>query len=97
VAGHGPAHGKLGQIMLIRLANVGQMLHPLHLHGYHFTVVSQDGSPVRRPYSADTLVVAPGEAYDVMVHAVHAGVWAFHCHILSHVEGPQGCSGWPPP
>ena len=83
---------RLGQDVLIRLANVGQMLHPIHLHGFHFTVVAQDGARVR-PYQADTLVVAPGETYDVLVHATEMGVWALHCHILSHVEGPQGMYG----
>jgi FtsP/CotA-like multicopper oxidase with cupredoxin domain len=38
-------------------------------------------------------VVAPGETYDVLVKATHPGVWALHCHILSHVEGPQGMYG----
>ncbi len=88
-----PLLAKVGQTMLIRLANVGQMLHPLHLHGYHFTVIAQDGAAMRRPYSADTLVVAPGETYDVLVRTTHPGVWALHCHILSHVEGPQGMFG----
>jgi len=88
-----PLTATLGQTVLIRLANVGQMLHPLHLHGYHFTVIAQDGASVGRPYSADTLVIAPGETYDVIVRATHPGVWAFHCHILSHVEGPQGMFG----
>jgi FtsP/CotA-like multicopper oxidase with cupredoxin domain len=91
--GTAPLVAKLGQTVLVRLANVGQMLHPMHLHGYHFTVIAQDGAAVRRPYSVDTLVVAPGETYDVIVHARYAGVWAFHCHILSHVEGPQGMFG----
>ncbi len=88
-----PLSAKLGQTVLIRLANVGNMLHPLHLHGYHFTVLAQDGAGVARPYSADTIVVAPGETYDVLVHATEPGVWALHCHILSHVEGPQGMFG----
>jgi FtsP/CotA-like multicopper oxidase with cupredoxin domain len=88
-----PMTATLGQIVLIRLANVGQMLHPLHMHGYHFTVVAQDGAPVQQPYSVDTLVIAPGETYDVLVQATNSGVWAFHCHILSHVEGPQGMFG----
>jgi FtsP/CotA-like multicopper oxidase with cupredoxin domain len=88
-----PLAARLGQTVLIRLANVGQLLHPLHLHGYHFTVIAEDGAPVRPPYRADTLVVAPGETYDVIVHATHPGVWALHCHILSHVEGPQGMFG----
>ncbi|MGH2554608.1 MAG: multicopper oxidase family protein, partial [Actinomycetota bacterium] len=70
---------KLGQKVLLRLANVGQMLHPLHLHGYHFTVVARDGSPARKPYQADTLVVAPGETYEVLVRATEPGIWALHC------------------
>jgi FtsP/CotA-like multicopper oxidase with cupredoxin domain len=88
-----PLTAKDGQTVLLRLANVGQMLHPLHLHGYHFTVVGRDGSPSRRPYQADTLVVAPGETYEVLVKATEPGVWALHCHILSHVEGPEGMFG----
>jgi manganese oxidase len=51
------------------------------------------GRPVARPYEADTVVVAPGETFDVLVHTIYPGVWAFHCHILSHVEGPQGMFG----
>jgi FtsP/CotA-like multicopper oxidase with cupredoxin domain len=88
-----PLPAKRGQTVLLRLANVGQMLHPLHLHGYHFTVVARDGSPTRKPYQADTLVVAPGETYEVLVRATEPGVWALHCHILSHVEGPEGMFG----
>ena len=88
-----PLTAHLGDRVLIRLMNAGQMLHPMHLHGYHFTVVAQDGSTLRHPYKADTLVIAPGERYDVMVKADIPGVWAFHCHILSHVEGPQGMFG----
>jgi uncharacterized cupredoxin-like copper-binding protein len=88
-----PLTAHLGDRVLIRLSNMGQMLHPMHLHGYHFQVLAQDGFPLRQPYNADTLVIAPGETFDVMVHANHLGVWAFHCHILSHVEGPQGMFG----
>jgi FtsP/CotA-like multicopper oxidase with cupredoxin domain len=82
-----------GDWVLIHMANDGSMLHPMHLHGYHFEVVAQDGFPLREPYMADTLVVAPGQRFDVLVHAVHPGTWAFHCHILPHVEGPQGMFG----
>ncbi len=88
-----PLTAHLGDRVLIRLSNMGNMLHPMHLHGYHFQVLAQDGSPLEQPYDADTLVIAPGETYDVLVHATHLGVWAFHCHILSHVEGPQGMFG----
>jgi manganese oxidase len=88
-----PLTAKLGQDVLIRLANIGSMLHPFHLHGYHFTVAGQDGFELAQPYSVDTLVIAPGERFDVMVKADNPGAWAFHCHILSHVEGPEGMFG----
>jgi FtsP/CotA-like multicopper oxidase with cupredoxin domain len=90
-----PILAKRGDWVLIHMANDGEMLHPMHLHGVHFEIVGEDGfplSPVNR-YMADTLVVAPGSRFDILVHATNPGVWAFHCHILSHVEGPQGMFG----
>jgi FtsP/CotA-like multicopper oxidase with cupredoxin domain len=84
-----------GDTVLIHLANDGAMIHPMHLHGYHFQVVAEDGfvlPPSRRSW-ADTLMIAPGQRFDVLVEADHPGVWAYHCHILPHVEGPQGMFG----
>jgi FtsP/CotA-like multicopper oxidase with cupredoxin domain len=88
-----PIVAHLGDVVHIRVANMGEMIHPLHLHGYHFTVLEQDGQALASPYVVDTLMVAPGQTYDLEVHATQPGVWAFHCHILSHVEGPQGMFG----
>ena len=31
--------------------------------------------------------------YDVLIEAKTLGVWAFHCHILPHAEGPSGMFG----
>ena len=90
-----PLTAARGDWVLIHLANDGELLHPMHLHGFHFLVVGLDGfplSPANR-YMADTLVVAPGSRYDIMVKADQSGAWAFHCHILSHVEGPEGMFG----
>jgi FtsP/CotA-like multicopper oxidase with cupredoxin domain len=90
-----PLTAERGDWVLIHLANDGELLHPMHLHGFHFLVVGVDGFPLSRAnrYLADTLVVAPGSRYDIMVKADHPGTWAFHCHILSHVEGPEGMFG----
>ena len=41
----------------------------------------------------DTLGVNPGERYDAIIEADRPGVWAFHCHILPHVEGLDGMFG----
>jgi manganese oxidase len=90
-----PLAATRGDWVLIHLANDGELLHPMHLHGYHFQVVGQDGSPLspQNRYLVDTLVVAPGTRYDILVKADQPGAWAFHCHILTHVEGSDGMFG----
>jgi FtsP/CotA-like multicopper oxidase with cupredoxin domain len=90
-----PIVASLGDTVLIHLANDGAQIHPMHLHGYHFEVVAQDGFVLGRQnrFMADTLMIAPGQRFDVIVHAIYPGAWAYHCHILPHVEGPQGMYG----
>jgi FtsP/CotA-like multicopper oxidase with cupredoxin domain len=88
-----PIVAKEGDTVLIHIANDGSMIHPMHLHGYHFEVVSKDGFPLDQTFLADTLMIAPGERFDVLVDARYPGTWAFHCHILPHVEGPAGMFG----
>lgn len=88
-----PIVAKPGQTVLLHLLNAGQQLHPMHLHGYHFQVLRQDGQPVAKPDVVDTLVVAPGQTFDVLIDAVHPGIWPFHCHILSHVDSSHGMFG----
>jgi FtsP/CotA-like multicopper oxidase with cupredoxin domain len=90
-----PIVATLGDDVLIHLSNDGAQIHPMHLHGYHFQVVAEDGFVLDRAnrYMADTLAVAPGQLFDILVHAKYPGVWAYHCHILPHVEGPHGMYG----
>jgi FtsP/CotA-like multicopper oxidase with cupredoxin domain len=90
-----PIVASKGDWVLVHLANDGSLLHPMHLHGFHFIVVGVDGFPLQPDdrYMVDTLVVAPGSRYDILVKAKYPGAWAFHCHILSHVEGPEGMFG----
>ena len=45
------------------------------------------------PYYADTLPVAPGERYTVLMHIDKPGTWVWHCHILNHVERDTGMFG----
>jgi FtsP/CotA-like multicopper oxidase with cupredoxin domain len=84
---------KLGEKVLIRYLNEGVMNHPMHLHGLPQLIIRKDGWPVNPPQLCDTVDVAPGNRYDVLVDATEAGAWAFHCHVLSHAEGPQGMFG----
>ena len=82
-----------GQTVRIRFMNEGMMIHPMHLHGMHMTVVAKDGWDQPAPWKCDTLNVAPGERWDVLVKANNPGTWAFHCHILPHAESEHGMFG----
>ena len=88
-----PIVANRGEKTLVRFMNEGLIIHPMHLHGHRMLVVAKDGNFLPAPYEADTLNVAPGERYDVIVTSIHPGVWAFHCHILTHAESDQGLHG----
>ncbi len=87
-----PIIAKLGQTLRIRYMNEGLLIHPMHLHGLPQQVISRDGWP-HPTFMCDTLNVAPGERWDVIVKCDTAGVWAFHCHILTHAESAHGMFG----
>jgi FtsP/CotA-like multicopper oxidase with cupredoxin domain len=82
-----------GQRLRIRYFNEGQIIHPMHLHGLPQRVIAKDGRPLAASYETDTVNVAPGERYDILVTAEAAGTWALHCHILSHAESKRGMHG----
>ena len=88
-----PIVAQLGETLRIRYFNEGLQMHPMHLHGMAQEVLAIDGYPVRDPYTADTIQVVPGQRVDVLVRATEPGAWAFHCHILNHVEGADGMFG----
>lgn len=75
-----------GDRVLIRLINMGSLIHPIHLHGHLFKIVSTDGNPVPEAaqLTKDTVAIAPGERYDIELVADNPGVWMVHCHIESH-------------
>ena len=99
INGHGfpavvPVLAAQGERVLVRFMNEGMMMHPWHSHGFAMDVVARDGIPLGSAgFRADTLGVNPGERWDAVITADRLGVWAFHCHILPHVEGPDGMFG----
>jgi FtsP/CotA-like multicopper oxidase with cupredoxin domain len=99
INGHGfpavvPVLAAVGERVRIRFMNEGIMMHPWHLHGNRMRIVARDGYPLgSAEFDCDTLGVNPGERYDAIVTARTPGVWAFHCHILPHVEGASGMFG----
>lgn len=90
-----PIEVRAGERVRVRMANLGGLYHPMHLHGGHFTVVAKDGFPGSAPQDMNTLSIAPGETYDVILHAEETGTWLWHCHVLSHVTGPKNPDGTP--
>jgi len=88
-----PVAVKQGQRLRLRFMNEGMMIHPMHLHGMHMTVIAKDGWPAPAPWRCDTLNTAPGERWDAIVECTNPGTWAFHCHILLHAEGEHGMYG----
>ena len=88
-----PVVAKRGQKVRIRFMNEGMMIHPMHLHGMHMTVIDKDGWAQPAPWKCDTLNIAPGERWDVIVNCNNPGTWAFHCHILPHAESEHGMFG----
>jgi len=81
---------KIGETMLVHYYNEGLMTHPMHLHQPTGLVVARDGKMLEQPFFADTISVAPGERWSVLYTAKDPGVWAWHCHILTHAETPTG-------
>ena len=75
--------GNSGSSDLIRLLNVGQEVHSMHLHGMTFLVVAKDGQDLPLPYRADTVLIGPGERYDLLVKG-RDGTFPFHDHIPPH-------------
>ena len=77
---------KVGQTVRLRIVGSGQFVHPMHLHGQPFTIVAADGIPLpeQARFQKDTLLIGPGERYDVEFVARAPGKWLFHCHINHH-------------
>ena len=99
INGHGfpavvPILAAVGETVRIRFMNEGIMYHPFHGHGYRQRVVARDGYALgNNAYDTDTFTVGPGERWDINIEADRLGLWAYHCHILPHVEGPDGMFG----
>jgi manganese oxidase len=74
--------GYLGERVLIRLINAGYQWRSMHLHGFHFEVIASDGRPLPQPYLKDTLSIAPGERYDILVQLDQLGAYPFHSHVV---------------
>lgn len=78
----GPIDVKLGERIRFVLINDTMMEHPIHLHGFLFQV---ENGQKRMPFK-HTINVKPGERMSFVYTADTPGAWAFHCHLLYHME-----------
>lgn len=78
-----PIHLTLGERVRFILINDTMMAHPIHLHGLWSEL--ENGNGAFRPYK-HTINVKPGEKLSYLVTADTPGKWAYHCHLLYHME-----------
>lgn len=79
---------QLGEVYRIRFSNQTMMFnHPMHIHGAHFQVISENGVPVEEEIWKDTVNVLPRQYVDVAIVFDRPGEWMLHCHILDHEDG----------
>ncbi|HET8987109.1 MAG TPA: multicopper oxidase family protein [Humibacillus sp.] len=78
-------HVSEGDVVRFRIANESSESHPMHLHGHHVLVLSRDRVPsTGARWWVDSLEVAPGEEFEVVLVADNPGIWMDHCHNLPH-------------
>jgi FtsP/CotA-like multicopper oxidase with cupredoxin domain len=82
-----PLKIRAGETIRVRLVNAGQLVHTMHLHGTHFLVTHKDGYKLPAAYYADSLLIGPGERYDIYVKGDNPGIWDFHDHSGGHDIG----------
>lgn len=76
---------KLGEHIIFELYNATPHHHPIHLHGYTFTVLSSDQKAFA-PYHTDTVLMQKYERMEVAIVADNPGNWMFHCHVIEHMK-----------
>ena len=64
------------------LVNHTMMEHPIHLHGMWMQL--ENGAD-KLPFK-HTILTKPGEVLSVLITPIEKGDWAFHCHLLYHME-----------
>jgi CopA family copper-resistance protein len=72
-----------GERLRLIMVNDTMMEHPIHLHGMWMQLENGAGSLTPRKH---TVSVKPAERLSVLITADAPGRWAFHCHLLYHME-----------
>ncbi|MFS2096292.1 copper resistance system multicopper oxidase [Pseudomonas sp. Pseusp11] len=78
-----PVRLKYGERVRVVLVNDTMMTHPIHLHGMWSDLEDENGQFMVRKHTID---VPPGSKRSYRVTADALGRWAYHCHLLYHME-----------
>jgi len=74
---------RYGERVRFVLVNDTMMTHPIHLHGLWSDLESPDGAFQVRKH---TISLNPAQRLSYRVSADARGNWAYHCHLLYHME-----------
>ncbi len=74
------------QFNKIKFVNRSSRLHPMHLHGQFFKVLTKNGAPYDEGFFRDTVLLGPKESVELGLVPLDKGDWVNHCHILEHAE-----------
>jgi CopA family copper-resistance protein len=78
-----PVHFRHNERLRVILVNDTMMTHPMHLHGMWSELEALDGEFMARRH---TISVQPAQRVSFLVTADALGPWAWHCHILYHMD-----------
>ncbi len=78
-----PLHLKYGERIRVVLVNDTMMMHPIHLHGMWSDLEDANGDFMVRKHTID---MPPGSKRSYRVTADALGRWAYHCHLMYHME-----------
>jgi len=78
-----PLRFNYGERLRIMLVNDTMMTHPIHLHGMWSDLEDEQGNFLVRKHTID---MPPGSRRSYRVRADALGSWAYHCHLLYHME-----------
>ncbi|MDJ0782633.1 MAG: multicopper oxidase family protein [Desulfosarcinaceae bacterium] len=77
---------EIGKPVKIQFVNRSTRLHPMHIHGAFFRVLTVNGESAVEPFTRDTVLVGPRETIVVGLVPEHGGIWMAHCHIQAHAD-----------
>jgi FtsP/CotA-like multicopper oxidase with cupredoxin domain len=77
-----PVHFRYGERIRLILVNDSMMNHPIHLHGMWMELENGNYPPPRK----HTISLKPSEKVSLLISADAPGNWAFHCHLLYHMD-----------